>query len=67
MWEELSTSLIWTDAATQAIYSIGISMWTTYGSYNSVAKPVVGDALIIVSYDTLYSFFAGIAMFAVVG
>ena len=42
-------------------------MWTTYGSYNRLEKPVVDDAIIIVAYDTLYSFFAGISMFAVVG
>ena len=42
-------------------------MWTTYGSYNSIRQPILGDALRIVAYDTFYSFFAGIAMFCIVG
>ena len=42
-------------------------MWTTYGSYNSIRKPVVGDAVKIAAYDTFCSFVGGIAIFAVVG
>ena len=67
LWDELQTSLIWTDAATQAIYSCGLGMWSTYGSYKSVTAPVVGDGIAIVVMDTAYAFLAGIAMFSVVG
>ena len=30
-------------------------------------QPVIGDAMIIVAFDTFYSFFAGIAMLSVMG
>ena len=66
-WAELSHSSIWIDAATQAMYSQGVTMWTSLGSYNSPGKPVVGDALKISFYDTFYSFFAGIAIFSIYG
>ena len=65
--EELKTSLIWTDASTQAIYSIGVTMWSTYGSYRSYTEPVVGDGIKIALMDTAYSILAGFGMFSVIG
>ena len=67
VWELLGTSRIWTDAATQGIYSVGITSWGAYGSYKSYTDPVVGDGIRIALMDTAYSFLAGIAMFSVVG
>ena len=58
---------MWIDATTQAIYSTGITIWTTFGSYNGVGKSIVGDAVIMVAYDAIFSFFAGAAIFSVVG
>ena len=67
LWNELNTSSIWVDASTQAIYSIGVTMWSTYGSYRSYTEPVVGDGIKIALMDTAYSILAGFGMFSVIG
>ena len=67
MWNALMKYDLWTDAAVQTLYSIGVAYWTTYGSYIPIRNPVLGDSLKISIYDTIYAFFAGIAMFSVLG
>ena len=34
--ERLKNPKIWSDASTQAMYSLEIGFWATYGSYNSL-------------------------------
>ena len=67
LWEALQHSEIWLDAASQSLYSVGVSYWTSYGSYCRIDKPVVGDAVHILAFDTLCSVFAGLFIFTVVG
>ena len=40
---------------------------TSYGSYNELKKPIVGDAIRIAVTDTSFSFLAGLATFSVIG
>ncbi|UUX50297.1 sodium-dependent transporter [Nisaea acidiphila] len=52
----------------QAFFSIGIGMaiFVTYGSYMQPETPILKSALFIVSGDTLFAVFAGIAIFPAV-
>ena len=67
VWDELRKTAIWIDAANQVHFSLGVSMWTIYGSYNKLEKPIIGDALRIAIFDTCYAFVAGIGVFSMIG
>lgn len=67
--EELLKEDIWTAAVGQIFFSIGVCMGilTSYGSYNKPTKPIIRDAYIIALSNSTMSFFAGFAVFCVVG
>ena len=68
LWEELQSPSIWIDASTQCIYSVGLSICTIYGSYNDpVNTSMLGCALKMALYDTLYACCAGMCMWSVIG
>ena len=60
---------IWTEACAQIFFSIGVCMgvMTSYASYNPVDKPIIGDAFKVAFGNSLFSFFAGFAVFSVAG
>jgi len=66
---ELRKEDIWTSAVGQIFFSIGVCMGilTSYGSYNKQDKSIIRDAYIIALSNSLMSFFAGFAVFCVVG
>ena len=69
-WQEiLSGPVIWTDACGQIFFSIGVCMgiMTSYASYNPVDKPIIGDAMRVAFGNSLFSFFAGFAVFSTIG
>ena len=67
MWQELSSADTWTDAAIQTFFSLEVSIWTTYGSYCKLEKPIVGNVVKIIAFDTCYALLAGIPMFCFIG
>ena len=60
---------IWTESCAQIFFSIGVCMgvMTSYASYNPVDKPIIGDACKVAFGNSLFSFFAGFAVFSVAG
>ena len=60
---------MWAEACAQIFFSVGVCMgvMTSYASYNPVNKPIIGDSFRIAFYNSLLSFFAGFAVFSVVG
>jgi SNF family Na+-dependent transporter len=60
---------IWSDACGQIFFSIGVCMGvlTSFASYNRKDKPVIVDCHIIPLLNSLVSFFAGFAVFTVIG
>jgi len=66
---ELRKEDIWTSAVGQIFFSIGVCMGilTSYGSYNKQDKSIIRDAYIIALSNSGMSFFAGFAVFCVVG
>ena len=60
---------MWTDACGQIFFTLGIcsGTMTSYGSFNPVNKPIIGDALKICIINAMISFFAGFACFSTVG
>ena len=67
--EKLSNGQMWSEACGQIFFSLGICMgsMTSYASFNSISKPIIGDALKIAMINCFISFFAGFAVFSVVG
>jgi NSS family neurotransmitter:Na+ symporter len=60
---------MWADACAQIFFSLGICMgtMTSYASFNDVKKPIIGDTFKICLTNSCISFFAGFAVFSVVG
>uniref|UniRef100_A0A7S3CRJ8 Uncharacterized protein n=1 Tax=Strombidium rassoulzadegani TaxID=1082188 RepID=A0A7S3CRJ8_9SPIT len=60
---------VWSDAAGQIFFSIGVCMgiMTSYGSYNHVKKPIIMDNMVIALGNSTTSFIAGFAVWSVVG
>lgn len=60
---------IWADACGQIFFTIGVCMgiMTSYGSYNKIRKPIIMDNMIICFGNSLVSFIAGFAVWAIVG
>lgn len=60
---------MWADALGQIFFSLGVCMgvMTSYASYNRRNKPIIRDVLAISFGNCLLSFFAGFAVFSIVG
>jgi hypothetical protein len=60
---------MWAQACGQIFFSLGICMGTMtgYSSFNDVNKPIIGDGIKIALINSGISFFAGFAVFSVVG
>jgi SNF family Na+-dependent transporter len=67
--EKLSNGQMWSEACGQIFFSLGICMgsMTSYGSFNKKYKPIIGDSFQIAFINCGISFFAGFAVFSVVG
>ena len=67
--EKLQNSAMWAEACAQIFFSIGVCMgiMTSYASYNDVNQPIIENALRVSIGNSLFSFFAGFAVFSTVG
>ena len=67
--EKLSNSAMWAEACAQIFFSVGVCMgiMTSYASYNDVNQPIIGNAFKVSLSNSLFSFFAGFAVFSTVG
>ena len=65
----LSNPEMWSDACAQIFFSIGVCMgvMTSYASYNPVNQDIIGTACQVAFGNSLFSFFAGFAVFSTVG
>ncbi len=68
-WSKLSDITVWTGAATQIFYSLGVAVGSQLliSSYNDFRANAHRDALIIGLCNSLTSIFAGFVVFGVVG
>lgn len=66
---KLSEGKMWAQACGQIFFSLGICMgtMTSYSSFNPIDKPIIGDGFKIAFINAGISFFAGFAVFSVVG
>lgn len=69
MNEKLKEGKMWAQACGQIFFSLGICMgtMTSYSSFNPIDKPIIGDGFKIAFINAGISFFAGFAVFSVVG
>jgi SNF family Na+-dependent transporter len=67
--EKLGNGQMWADAVGQMFFSLGVCMgvMTSYSSYNRRNKPIIRDVMVISFGNCILSFFAGFAVFSVVG
>ncbi|KAG7484406.1 hypothetical protein MATL_G00049080 [Megalops atlanticus] len=68
-WERLASAQVWNDAASQIFYSLGIGVGglLSMASYNKFDNNVIRDTLIITIGNCSTSFFAGFAIFSILG
>ena len=68
-YEKLYDVNVWTDAATQIFFSLGVSFGVliTLSSYNKFNNDCHRDALMIGTINCLTSFFSGFPIFAILG
>uniref|UniRef100_A0A7N8WKM6 Transporter n=1 Tax=Mastacembelus armatus TaxID=205130 RepID=A0A7N8WKM6_9TELE len=68
-WDRLANAQVWNDAASQIFYSLGIGVGglLSMASYNKFDNNVIRDTLIITTGNCLTSFFAGFAIFSILG
>uniref|UniRef100_A0A3Q1AYX8 Transporter n=1 Tax=Amphiprion ocellaris TaxID=80972 RepID=A0A3Q1AYX8_AMPOC len=68
-WGRLANAQVWNDAASQIFYSLGIGVGglLSMASYNKFDNNVIRDTLIITTGNCCTSFFAGFAIFSILG
>eukprot|EP00079_Xenopus_tropicalis_P033489 XP_017947260.1 PREDICTED: sodium-dependent proline transporter-like isoform X2 [Xenopus tropicalis] len=68
-WKRLQSAQVWNDAASQIFYSLGIGFGglLSMASYNKFNNNVIRDTLVIAIGNCSTSFFAGFAIFSVLG
>ncbi|NWX49977.1 SC6A7 protein, partial [Steatornis caripensis] len=68
-WSRLQSAQVWSDAASQVFYSLGIGFGglLSMASCNKFDNNVIRDALVITVGNCCTSFFAGFAIFSVLG
>ncbi|XP_030649144.1 sodium-dependent proline transporter [Chanos chanos] len=68
-WTALANAQVWNDAASQIFYSLGIGVGglLSMASYNKFDNNVIRDTLVITVGNCATSFFAGFAIFSVLG
>ncbi|XP_046906476.1 sodium-dependent proline transporter isoform X2 [Hypomesus transpacificus] len=68
-WERLARAQVWNDAASQIFYSLGIGFGglLSMASYNKFDNNVIRDTLVITIGNCSTSFFAGFAIFSILG
>uniref|UniRef100_A0A8D0B0Y7 Transporter n=1 Tax=Sander lucioperca TaxID=283035 RepID=A0A8D0B0Y7_SANLU len=68
-WSRLANAQVWNDAASQVFYSLGIGVGglLSMASYNKFDNNVIRDTLIITTGNCSTSFFAGFAIFSILG
>uniref|UniRef100_A0A8C4ITE6 Transporter n=1 Tax=Dicentrarchus labrax TaxID=13489 RepID=A0A8C4ITE6_DICLA len=68
-WSRLANAQVWNDAASQIFYSLGIGVGglLSMASYNKFDNNVIRDTLIITTGNCTTSFFAGFAIFSILG
>ncbi|NXV23710.1 SC6A7 protein, partial [Cepphus grylle] len=68
-WSRLQRAQVWSDAASQIFYSLGIGFGglLSMASYNKFDNNVIRDTLVVTIGNCCTSFFAGFAIFSVLG
>ncbi|KAG9351825.1 hypothetical protein JZ751_023076 [Albula glossodonta] len=68
-WDRLASAQVWNDAASQIFYSLGIGVGglLSMASYNKFDNNVIRDTLVITIGNCCTSFFAGFAIFSILG
>ncbi|KAF1645271.1 Sodium-dependent proline transporter, partial [Eudyptes chrysocome] len=68
-WNRLQSAQVWSDAASQIFYSLGIGCGglLSMASYNKFDNNVIRDTLVIAIGNCCTSFLAGFAIFSVLG
>ncbi|KAM9333408.1 sodium-dependent proline transporter [Pholidichthys leucotaenia] len=68
-WNRLRNAQVWNDAASQIFYSLGIGVGglLSMASYNKFDNNVIRDTLVITIGNCSTSFFAGFAIFSILG
>ncbi|KAG9265694.1 sodium-dependent proline transporter [Astyanax mexicanus] len=69
VWGRLANAQVWNDAASQIFYSLGIGVGglLSMASYNKFDNNVIRDTLVITIGNCATSFFAGFAIFSILG
>ncbi|XP_046551345.1 sodium- and chloride-dependent glycine transporter 1-like [Haliotis rubra] len=68
-WHRLADASVWSDAATQVFFSLGVGMGglNLMASFNNFKNNCLRDAILVPCVDCLTSFLCGLVVFAVLG
>ena len=57
------------DAFNMAFFSVGlcIGVFQAYGSYCDIKKPIIGDAIVVVFLDLIFSIVAAFGSWSIIG